>query len=381
MIQIYRTMYGGRASNFLLMIALLPTLLPILLMCLVRVHHATSADDKQVLDGFSLVSLVVAGYLMFVIIWENIQPLTLAARVVVFAVLLLLLVSPLAVVMRSKPREPRSLPLETSSQERTPLKGTAAESPERWSHRVEEDEKPAGESSYGRLALSRGEDFNILQALGTLDFWLLFLAMACGMGSGLATVNNISQVGSSLGYTGIQTNGLVSLWSIWNFLGRFGGGFVSDFFLQLRGCARPLFMAITLAIMSLGHGVIASGVAGSLYAGSVLVGICYGCQWSLMPTITSEIFGVMHMGTIFNVVAIASPLGSYLLSVRVIGYIYDLEASGEKTCVGTHCFGLSFLIMACVAALGAAASLALFFRTRRFYRQVVFEGLRRASVA
>lgn len=364
------------------MIALLPTLLPILLMCLVRVHHATSADDKQVLDGFSLVSLVVAGYLMFVIIWENIQPLTLAARVVVFAVLLLLLVSPLAVVMRSKPREPRSLPLETSSQERTPLKGTAAESPERGSHRVEEeDEKPAGESSYGRLALSRGEDFNILQALGTLDFWLLFLAMACGMGSGLATVNNISQVGSSLGYTGIQTNGLVSLWSIWNFLGRFGGGFVSDFFLQLRGCARPLFMAITLAIMSLGHGVIASGVAGSLYAGSVLVGICYGCQWSLMPTITSEIFGVMHMGTIFNVVAIASPLGSYLLSVRVIGYIYDLEASGEKTCVGTHCFGLSFLIMACVAALGAAASLALFFRTRRFYRQVVFEGLRRASVA
>ncbi|KAL0364641.1 UNVERIFIED_CONTAM: hypothetical protein Sangu_0561700 [Sesamum angustifolium] len=48
-----------------------------------------------------------------------------------------------------------------------------------------------------------------------------------------------------------------------------------------------------------------------------------------MPTITSEIFGVKHMGTIYNTIAVANPLGSYILSVRVIGYIYDREESLE----------------------------------------------------
>ena len=69
--------------------------------------------------------------------------------------------------------------------------------------------------------------------------------------------------------------------------------------------------------------VIASGLPGALYAGSILVGICYGSQWSLMPTITSEIFGVGNMGSIFNTITIASPVGSYIFSVRVVGYIYD----------------------------------------------------------
>ena len=351
LIQIYRTLYGGKTGNFLLMLALLPTLLPILLMGLVRIHPTSRPDDKQVLDSFSFISLLLAAYLMFVIIWENLQPLSLPSHIAVFFMLLLLLVSPL--VKSSSIERPEI-------SERTPLKN----------QEEDELEKPT---------VSRGEDLNLIQALRTVNFWLLFLAMACGMGSGLATVNNISQVGTALGYTVAQTSGLVSLWSIWNFLGRFGGGFVSDLFLQLGGWARPLFMAITLAIMAMGHGIIGSGLVGSLYVGSVLVGICYGCQWSLMPTITSEIFGVMHMGTIFNVVAVASPVGSYLLSVKVIGEIYDREAHGEKTCVGAHCFRLSFLIMACVAALGAIASLGLFFRTRSFYRHVVFESLRQAA--
>lgn len=135
-------------------------------------------------------------------------------------------------------------------------------------------------------------------------------------------------------------------------------------------------MVITLAIMSLGHLVIASGLPGALYAGSVLVGVCYGSQWSLMPTITSEIFGVVHMGTIFNTITIASPVGSYIFSVRVVGYIYDKEASAAgKTCTGTQCFMLSFLIMASATLLGSLAALGLYFRTKSFYNQVILRRL------
>ncbi|XP_065006595.1 uncharacterized protein LOC135585707 isoform X2 [Musa acuminata AAA Group] len=229
------------------------------------------------------------------------------------------------------------------------------------------------------ILLQRGENFSITQAMSTCDFWLLFSAMACGMGSGLATVNNISQIGGSLGYTSLETSTLVSLWSIWNFLGRFGSGYISDYFLRRKGWARPLFISLTLAVMSVGHAVIATGLPGSLYVGSVLVGICYGSQWSLMPSITSELFGLQHFGTIFNTIAIASPFGSYILSVRVVGYIYDMESSTSSSdihdCIGRHCFMLSFLIMASVSLFGTVVALILFGRTRRFYEQVIYTKL------
>ncbi|KAG4155087.1 hypothetical protein ERO13_D03G090400v2 [Gossypium hirsutum] len=225
------------------------------------------------------------------------------------------------------------------------------------------------------------KDMNLFQAMVTINFWLLFIAMICGMGSGLATINNISQIGESLGYTTMERSSLVALWSIWNFLGRFGGGFISDIFLH-KGWARPLFIVITLATLTFGHLIVASDFPGNLYIGSIVVGICYGSQWSLMPAITSEIFGVRHMGTIFNAVAIASPVGSYVFSVRIIGYLYDKVAEGEgNSCYGTKCFMLSFIIMASVAFFGFLVALALFFRTRWFYGQLVVRRLRRLSIS
>jgi hypothetical protein len=220
------------------------------------------------------------------------------------------------------------------------------------------------------------QEKNLLQAMCTVEFWMLFVTMISGLGSGLATINNISQIGQSLGYSTIEISNMVSLWSMWNFLGRFGGGHLSDYIMHKRGWPRPLLMTVTLGIMILGHLIIASGFPGNFYLGPVLVGICYGTNWSLMPTITSEIFGVKHMGTIFNTIAASSPLGSYILSVRVVGYIYDKEANKEdNSCFGIHCFMLSFLILAGVAFLAFLVGLALYFRTQRFYKQVVIRKL------
>jgi predicted transporter len=82
------------------------------------------------------------------------------------------------------------------------------------------------------------------------------------------------------------------------------------------------------------------------------------------------------MGTIFNTIAASSPLGSYILSVRVVGYIYDKEANKEdNSCFGIHCFMSSFLILAGVAFLAFLVGLALYFRTQRFYKQVVIRKL------
>ncbi|OVA15348.1 Nodulin-like [Macleaya cordata] len=381
LIQVYQTIFEDDPSSFLLMLALLPTLIPLSLMFLVRTHRTNVREEKKYLNSFSLIALIIAGYLMVIIILENVTTLGLMVRIIAFVILLLALISPLSVAIRARSRDPLSPPLE-GAQLLENLHQVEAEKVYRRQDPTMYHEADTTPLAHDKRIILRGEDLNLLQAMRMADFWFLFLAMACGMGSGLATVNNISQIGGSLGYTSVETSTLVSLWSIWNFLGRFGAGYVSDYFLHLKGWARPIFMAITLATMSVGHAVIASGLPGALYAGSILVGVCYGSQWSLMPTITSEIFGVAHMGTIFNTISVASPIGSYILSVRVVGFIYDKEAAIDDdgtVCRGPHCFMLSFLIMATVSLLGFLIALGLFFRTRRFYKQVIYGRLQHST--
>ncbi|GLT46388.1 hypothetical protein SLA2020_201440 [Shorea laevis] len=375
LIQVYDTLCEGEPSTYILILALTPTLVSLLLMTLVRIYEQNNSvyQDKKHLNAFSAVALIIAGYLMILILLENIFGLPLSVRIITFMLLLLLLASPLGIAIRAQREELSERLLLSSSEESSPTDSSKVIVSSKLEDPSEYHEMPEFDDNSDKYEDS---DISLFQAVRTWNFWLIFVATVCGMGSGLATINNISQIGESLSYTTIAVNSLVSLWSIWNFLGRFSAGYVSDALLHKRGWPRPIFMAITLGIMSIGHLIVASGFPGNLYIGSVLVGICYGSQWSLMPIISSEIFGVRHFGTIFNTIAIASPVGSYIFSVRVIGYFYDKEASGEdNSCYGTRCFMISFLIMASVAAFGCLVAVFLFFRTRRFYRQVVLRRL------
>uniref|UniRef100_A0A7N1A875 Nodulin-like protein n=1 Tax=Kalanchoe fedtschenkoi TaxID=63787 RepID=A0A7N1A875_KALFE len=370
LVQMYYAFCNGNPSTFILILALLPTVTTLLLMFLVKAYETGSRDDIKYLNGFSALSVAVAVYIMIVIFLENTLTIPSWGRIVLFTFLLLLVISPLKIAVSAQ---------RDASQTSSSGSNLVDDSQLLVSEHTVDSPSASAKDHQDRLLLI-GEDMNLLQAMSTLNFWLLSIAMACGLGSGLATVNNISQIGESLGYTTVERSNLVSLWSIWNFTGRFGAGYVSDYLLHTRGWPRPSIMAITLATMSIGHLIIAFGFTGNLYVGSLLVGVCYGSQWSLMPTITSEIFGVGHMGTIFNTIAVASPLGSYILSVRVVGYIYDKEAAGKgKLCLGTHCFMLSFLIMAFVMLFASFVALVLFYRTRRFYKMLVTRRLERTS--
>ncbi|KAI7738987.1 hypothetical protein M8C21_010454 [Ambrosia artemisiifolia] len=335
LIQIYQTLFDGKPTNFVLMLAIFPTLVSLALMSLVHANPSNTTNDKPHLNRFSLIALIIAAYLMVILILENIFSFPSWAHIVSTTVLVLLVLSPLQIALRAQRNEQQPAP---PSPDTTPLI-TGPEAPH------------------------VGVEMNLIQAMCTINFWLLFLAMVCALGSGLATINNVTQLGESLDYSTVEINAMISLWSIWNFLGRFGGGFVSDFYLHKYGWGRPLFISFTQLGMIIGYLII--GSSGNLYIGSVIVGVCYGSQWSLMPTITSEIFGVKHMGTIFNTIATANPIGSYILSVQVIGNIYDKQAREiGGSCHGIHCFMLSYFIFGGVCVLGVVVSFVLFLRTR-----------------
>jgi len=82
--------------------------------------------------------------------------------------------------------------------------------------------------------------------------------------------------------------------------------------------------------MSAGHLCFAFAFRGSLHIGCIVIGLCYGVHWSVMPATVSELFGLQHFGVLFNVVATSMPLGSFLFSSLIAGSLYDYEAEKSR---------------------------------------------------
>ncbi|KAJ7546364.1 hypothetical protein O6H91_08G037400 [Diphasiastrum complanatum] len=237
----------------------------------------------------------------------------------------------------------------------------------------------------------RGEDFTLREALLKADFWLLFFALCCGAGSGLTVIDNLGQMGEAQGYSSAHI--FVSMISIWNFLGRLGGGYISEIIARDHAFPRPSMMAVAQLIMAVGHFLFAMAWPGSLYLGSLLVGLGYGAHWSIVPATASELFGLKNFGILYNFLTIANPLGSFVFSGLIAGSIYDREAekqqgfhnfpaevseietnllinspgSHSSHCEGAACFRLTYLIMTVICLVGTILSLALVFRTKVVY--------------
>lgn len=148
---------------------------------------------------------------------------------------------------------------------------------------------------------------------------------------------------------------------------------------------RPLMLTLILLLSCVGHILIAFGVNQGLYVASVIIGFCFGAQWPLLFAIISEIFGLKYYSTLYNFGAVASPIGSYILNVRIAGRMYDKEArkqrkpgtsSKDLTCLGVQCFKESFIIITIVTFIGAVVSLVLVWRTRNFYKGDIYARFR-----
>lgn len=198
-------------------------------------------------------------------------------------------------------------------------------------------------------------------------------------------MDSLGQIGTAPGYSldGIRT--FVSVTSIWTYLGQVIVGLVSDIFITKYKCPRPLMFTLSLLLSCVGHLLIAFDVSNGLYVASIIIGFCFGAQWQLLFAITFEIFGLKHCSTLTNVGQMACPLGSFLLNVKVTGFLYDKEAEkqlravglerkhGEGlNCTGGQCYKLSFIIITAVAFLGVLISLVLVVRTRKFYTSDIY---------
>ncbi|KAF7841172.1 protein NUCLEAR FUSION DEFECTIVE 4-like [Senna tora] len=126
--------------------------------------------------------------------------------------------------------------------------------------------------------------------------------------------------------------------------------------------------------MGVGYILLAMAMPGSLYIGSLIVGICYGVRLAITVPTASELFGLKYYGLIYNILILNLPLGSFLFSGLLAGILYDMEATttagGGNTCVGAHCYRLVFIIMAGACVVGFFLDVLLSIRTKDVYKRI-----------
>ncbi|CAI0442579.1 unnamed protein product [Linum tenue] len=405
--QLYHGFYGDDSRSLILLIAWLPAAVSFAFLATVRIMKVPvrHPDEIRVFYNFLYISLGLAGFLMVMIVLQKQFRFDRGEYGGSAAMVLVLLFLPLAVAVLeeykiwkdkrviprfSGPTGPKPVPepvkIVATTTDVVPRDGDHGDAA-----------GTSSSSSCWRTAFrppSRGEDFTILQALFSPDMLILFLATTCGVGGTLTVIDNLGQIGTALGYPKKSISTFVSLVSIWNYLGRVGSGFLSEHLLTAYRFPRPLMFTLILLLSCLGHLLIAFDVPGGLYPASIVTGFCFGAQWPLLFAIISEIFGLKYYSTLYNFGSVASPIGSYLLNVRVTGYLYDkeareqLEASGrvrepgqDLNCVGSKCFKLAFVIITAVTLFGTLVSLVLVARTRKFYRGDIYKRFREEAPA
>ncbi|KAM0049282.1 putative MFS transporter superfamily [Helianthus debilis subsp. tardiflorus] len=228
-----------------------------------------------------------------------------------------------------------------------------------------------------------GEEHTVVEALKTVDFWILFVSFLCGVGTGLAVQNNMAQMGLAVGYADVSI--FISLTSICGFFGRIGSGSISEYFMKKAGTPRPVWNAASQILMAVGYILMAIAMPGSLYIGAIVVGICYGVRLAITVPTTSEMFGLKYYGLMYNIIILNLPLGSFLFSGLLAGYLYDAEATptagGGNTCIGAHCYRLVFTVMAIVCVVGFVLDVWLAIRTKALYSKIYTNRKSKKSMA
>ncbi|MEW5313536.1 MAG: hypothetical protein WDW38_005096 [Sanguina aurantia] len=219
-----------------------------------------------------------------------------------------------------------------------------------------------GEGDEEEESASPPVSLTVLQACRSPIYWLLWLQFFCGVGTGLTLLNNLSALVLALGGKPGGQVVLVSLFSVANATGRLLLGHVSEHMLHRCGTPRTMSLLTNSICMLLVPVACFWASAADLYPLSLLAGLAFGGFWSLIPAITSDLFGLANFGGVYTSLQLAPAAGSYLLASLLASYVYTQAsvAHGDLvTCLGPDCFSSTWLVLIAVnmASLGGTTVL------------------------
>lgn len=399
--EIYSLLLHNSSSTFLLFLAIGIPVVCFCMMFLVRPCTPALDEDSTSNSHFIFIqcsSVVLGVYLLATTIFGNLLPFSVTVSYILVAVMIFLLMAPIAVPIKMTlyPKSASNSEQQLGSSDSLgqgkddkiePLLGSSSTGALGSSNDQDNSSEIAMLLALGEGAIKqkkrkpkRGEDFKFTEAIVKADFWLLFFVYFVGVGTGVTVLNNLAQIGIAQGEE--DTTTLLSIFSFCNFVGRLGGGVVSEHFVRTKLIPRTFWLTCTQIVMLLVYLLFAFAVNGTLYPAVAFLGVCYGVQVSIMIPTTSELFGLKNFGVFSNIMSLGNPLGATLFSALLAGSIYDKEAAKQHginllasgvSCVGASCFKLTFFILSGVCAAGIILSIILTLRIKPVY-QMLYAG-------
>ncbi|HEV2523390.1 MAG TPA: OFA family MFS transporter [Candidatus Acidoferrales bacterium] len=191
--------------------------------------------------------------------------------------------------------------------------------------------RPAGWEPRTAVAKSASTvEFTVGQALGTWQFYLLFLLLFLNVSAGIMIISQASPMAQEMvGMTALNAAAMVGVISLCNGFGRVFWAWVSDYL----GRAQVYFVLflIQAVIFFLLPRIHDWQLFTLCFA---VIGLCYGGGFGTMPSFTADFFGAKFMGGIYGIIllawglaAVPSPimiarihqnLGRYAPAVQVI---------------------------------------------------------------
>ncbi|KAH0742723.1 hypothetical protein KY290_030716 [Solanum tuberosum] len=248
--EVYSALLRNSSSKLLLFLALGVPALSLLMMYFIRPCTPSLGEDSSESYHFLFVqvaSIVLGVYVLTTTILEDVFSLNVLVSYTLLIIMVALLMAPLAIPVKMTfyPSNRGKLGVsnvsvqddssaENSEPLLTPLSSSANLGSFQEGDEISEVDMLLAEGEGAvkkKRRPRRGEDFKFTEAMVKADFWLLFLVYFFGVGSGVTVLNNLAQIGIAQGIH--DTKILLSLFSFCNFVGRLGGGVISEYFVRI----------------------------------------------------------------------------------------------------------------------------------------------------
>ncbi|NTV90725.1 MAG: OFA family MFS transporter [Clostridiales bacterium] len=144
------------------------------------------------------------------------------------------------------------------------------------------------------------------EMLKTFDFYKLFILLALSSSSGLMIIGHAAKIAQlQAGWQGGFL--LVIILSLFNTLGRFLGGSISDIFGRIN-TMKLIFLVQAVNMLCFGLYT----TIPTLIIGIMVAGFCYGTIFSVFPSTTADFYGLKNFGANYGCVFLAWGIGGVI---------------------------------------------------------------------
>jgi len=208
------------------------------------------------------------------------------------------------------------------------------------------------------------------QCLVSTQFWLLFFVHFIGSGTGFVLTSNLGQIIRALGPEAAAKHAIaLSSFSAANAVGRACSGIIPEILTKYFKTPRAFTFVPNLVVIIVVNVGMTQATVGSLVYLYLLGGFACGVGMGLTPAVAADCLGVRNMASNYAMVQLGPALSSYLLAQLLFGTFYRAASSGGD-CRGHACFTSTFICMAVLSFIGLMSASMLCWKTIRLYHKL-----------